>query len=119
MTIADIRWFIANPGLWVWQEGGDISGFSAADPRNGYVWALFVDNAAAGRGIGRALLYRACGTPQGCRLHPHMADDRPRDTGGTCLSQGRMAIDWRAGQRATLRTGNLAHRTLPGTNRHS
>jgi ribosomal protein S18 acetylase RimI-like enzyme len=62
VTIADIRWFIANPGLWVWQEDGDISGFSAADPRNGYIWALFVDNAAAGRGIGRALLDRACET---------------------------------------------------------
>ncbi|MDM9622547.1 GNAT family N-acetyltransferase [Rhizobium sp. S96] len=118
MTIADIQWFIANPGLWVWQEGGDIRGFSAVDPRNGYVWALFVDNAAAGRGIGRAAR-QGLRDLEGCRLHPHVADHRPRNPGGAYLSQGRLAIDCRAGQRAAFRTGNLVRRTLLGTNRHS
>jgi ribosomal protein S18 acetylase RimI-like enzyme len=36
--------------------------FSAGDPRDGSIWALFVDPAFEGRGIGRDLLALACGT---------------------------------------------------------
>jgi GNAT superfamily N-acetyltransferase len=64
VTREDIRWFIANPGLWVWYEDGAVRGFSAADPRNGFIWALFVDAPYGGRGIGRALLAQACQTPR-------------------------------------------------------
>ena len=32
VTFADYQWFIANPGIFVWEEGGRIVGFSAADP---------------------------------------------------------------------------------------
>jgi ribosomal protein S18 acetylase RimI-like enzyme len=60
VTIEEVRWFIANPGLFVWEEHAHIRGFSAADPRTGNIWALFVDNAQQGRGIGRALLDQAC-----------------------------------------------------------
>ena len=37
-------------------------GFSPGDPRDGSIWALFVDPADEGRGIGRALLALACDT---------------------------------------------------------
>jgi GNAT superfamily N-acetyltransferase len=60
VTIADVRWFIANPGIFVWEEAGRIVGFSAADPRNGSIWALFMDQAYEGRGIARALFTQSC-----------------------------------------------------------
>lgn len=62
VTLEDIRWFIANPGIFVWEENGEIAGFSAADTRNGFIWALFVDERYSGRGIGRTLLEYACQT---------------------------------------------------------
>ena len=40
-------------------SGGRVLGFSAAEPRDGTIWALFVDPAAEGRGLGRALLAAA------------------------------------------------------------
>lgn len=58
----DVAWFMENPGIWVWEEAGSVLGFSAADPRDGTIWALFVDPAHERRGIGRALLDAACGT---------------------------------------------------------
>jgi len=60
ITEAEVTWFLDNPGFWVWEEHGVVLGFSAADPRNGSVWALFVDPAQEGRGIGRALFATAC-----------------------------------------------------------
>jgi ribosomal protein S18 acetylase RimI-like enzyme len=52
-------WYIAGPGNWVWQDDSEIAGFSASDPRDGSIWALFVDPKSEGRGIGRALLTQA------------------------------------------------------------
>jgi GNAT superfamily N-acetyltransferase len=43
-------------GIFVWEEDGQVVGFSAADPRNGSISALFMDHAYEGRGIARALL---------------------------------------------------------------
>jgi GNAT superfamily N-acetyltransferase len=60
VTAADIRRYLDAGEMWVWDEGGAIMGFSAADTRDGSVWALFVDPAHEGRGIGRALLAMAC-----------------------------------------------------------
>ena len=60
VTDADYQWFSENPGIWVWDEDGQILGFSAADTRDGTIWALFIDPAHEGRGIGRALLAKAC-----------------------------------------------------------
>ncbi len=60
VTDADYRWFNDNPGIWVWEEDGRILGFSAADTRDGTIWALFIDPDHEGRGIGRALLAKAC-----------------------------------------------------------
>jgi ADP-ribose pyrophosphatase YjhB (NUDIX family)/GNAT superfamily N-acetyltransferase len=60
VTDADYRWFTENPGIWVWEEDGLILGFSAADTRDGTIWALFIDPDHEGRGIGRALLAKSC-----------------------------------------------------------
>ena len=60
VTLADYQWFIANPGIFVWEEGGRIVGLSAADPREGSIWALFMDQAYGGRGIAQLLFERAC-----------------------------------------------------------
>jgi hypothetical protein len=43
VTDADYHWFSENPGIWVWEEDGRILGFSAADTRDGTIWALFID----------------------------------------------------------------------------
>ena len=60
VTVEDVRVFIADTGMFVWEDAGQVVGFSAADPRDGSIWALFVDPAYEGRGIGRALFERAC-----------------------------------------------------------
>ncbi len=60
VTIEHVRWFISNPGIFVWEEAGKVVGFSTADPRNGSIWALFMDQAYEGRGIARALFEQAC-----------------------------------------------------------
>jgi GNAT superfamily N-acetyltransferase len=53
-------WFEQTPGIWVWEEDGRILGFSAADTRDGTIWALFMDPAHERRGIGRQLFAKAC-----------------------------------------------------------
>jgi GNAT superfamily N-acetyltransferase len=60
ITAEMVHWFIDHPGIWLWDESGEVKGFSAADTRDGSVWALFVDPAHEGRGIGQALFARAC-----------------------------------------------------------
>ncbi|WP_158742620.1 GNAT family N-acetyltransferase [Acidisphaera sp. L21] len=60
VTPTQLRWFIDNPGIYLWLEAGTILGFSAADPRDGSIWALFMDPAHQGRGIARTLFARAC-----------------------------------------------------------
>ena len=62
VTDEDYAWFEEHPGIWVWEEGRRILGFSAADTRDGTIWALFVDPACKRRGIGRALFEAACDT---------------------------------------------------------
>jgi GNAT superfamily N-acetyltransferase len=60
VTAADCAAFIDRTEMWVWVEDGQILGFSAGDPRDGSIWALFVDPANEGGGIG--LLALACNT---------------------------------------------------------
>jgi GNAT superfamily N-acetyltransferase len=62
VTAADCAAFIDHAEMWVWVEDGQVQGFSAGDPSDGTIWALFVDPAFEGRGIGRTLLALACGT---------------------------------------------------------
>jgi GNAT superfamily N-acetyltransferase len=53
-------WIFDNAAFWVWEEDSVIRGFSAADPRNGEIFALFIHPSYEGRGIGQALLPPAC-----------------------------------------------------------
>jgi GNAT superfamily N-acetyltransferase len=62
VTLADYEWHIAHAPIHVWEEDGVIKGLSAGDPRDGSIWALFVDPAYEGRGIGQALIRAACGS---------------------------------------------------------
>jgi ribosomal protein S18 acetylase RimI-like enzyme len=55
-----VDWLFDNSTFWVWEEDGAIQGFSAADPRDGSICALFVHPSYERRGIGRALLPLAC-----------------------------------------------------------
>jgi GNAT superfamily N-acetyltransferase len=60
VTLADYMWFIDNAAIHVWEVSDTIRGLSAGDPRDG--WALFVDSAFEGRGIGQALIAASCFT---------------------------------------------------------
>jgi GNAT superfamily N-acetyltransferase len=60
VTESDIQRYLDTSEMWVWDDGGIIKGFSAADTRDGSVWALFVDPPYESHGIGRALLAEAC-----------------------------------------------------------
>jgi len=60
VTAADYAWFVARRRVWLAEAGGVLHGFAASDPRDGTIWALFVDPACEGRGTGTALLARAC-----------------------------------------------------------
>jgi GNAT superfamily N-acetyltransferase len=62
VTAADCAAFIDRAEMWVWVEDRRILGFSAGDPADGTIWAMFVDPAHEGRGIGRTLLAFACNT---------------------------------------------------------
>jgi len=60
VTMKDVFWFVDNPGIFLWEEDGSTVGFSASDPRNGNIFALFVEERYERRGIGKALFERAC-----------------------------------------------------------
>jgi GNAT superfamily N-acetyltransferase len=55
-----VDWIFDHSTFWVWEQDGAIQGFSAADPRDGTIFALFVHPSYERRGIGRALLPLAC-----------------------------------------------------------
>lgn len=60
VTEEEYIWFIQNGPLWVYETESNIHGFSAGDPRDGTIWALFIDPAKEKQGIGRQLFERAC-----------------------------------------------------------
>ncbi len=60
VTRADYDRFVANGSVWVSETGDHILGFSASNAGDGTIWALFVDPAHLGSGIGTSLLRKAC-----------------------------------------------------------
>ena len=60
VTRADYDWFVAESRIWLGEIDGQVAGFAAGDPRDGTIWALFVDPAQEGAGLGRLLLARVC-----------------------------------------------------------
>src|SRR5579871_3958748 len=83
------NWLLDNSAFWVWEEDGVVQGFSAADTRDGMIFALFVHPSHEGRGIGRALLP---GLPNSSRQRPCRchANDRCWYPRRTVLSSGRL-----------------------------
>lgn len=55
-----VDYLIDRDAFWVFEADGAIHGFSSADPRDGSIFALFMDRASEGRGIARLLLDAAC-----------------------------------------------------------
>ena len=53
-------WIFEHGTFWVWEEAGAVQGFSVADSRDGTIFGLFIHPDYEGRGIGRALLPKAC-----------------------------------------------------------
>ncbi len=60
VSLADYEWFVEQNRVWVAVDQGLIVGFSASDNRDGSIWALFLDPASQGQGLGAALLTLAC-----------------------------------------------------------
>jgi ribosomal protein S18 acetylase RimI-like enzyme len=60
VTLAEYSWFIDHAAIHVWEKDECIQGFSAGDPRDGSIWALFVHPAFEGRGVGQSLIEVAC-----------------------------------------------------------
>ncbi len=56
VTEAEVDWYRENAIFLVAEVDGDVAGFTCANHQTGLVWALFLDEAHEGRGIGRALL---------------------------------------------------------------
>jgi len=60
VTREDCDWFVQRRRVWVAEIDGRVAGFSASDPRDATIWALFVDPDFEGRGLGSMLLAQAC-----------------------------------------------------------
>jgi GNAT superfamily N-acetyltransferase len=91
VTVKDVGWFVDHPGIFVWVEDNKIVGFSAADPRDGSIFALFVEEAYERRGIRRALFERACKVLDEANSARMWLTTWPGNACGALLSLGRMA----------------------------
>ena len=61
VTDAEVGWYMDEAIFLVSEDEEGVQGFACANPQTGYVWALFVIDAAQGRGHGTALLDEAIG----------------------------------------------------------
>jgi GNAT superfamily N-acetyltransferase len=59
ITDAEVAWYLDEAIFLVSEDDSGVQGFVCANPQTGYVWALFVIDAAHGRGHGTALLDKA------------------------------------------------------------
>lgn len=60
VTVDHVRAHVDTGGAFVWVDAQRVVGFSIAEPRDGNIVALFVEEPYERRGIGRALFERAC-----------------------------------------------------------
>lgn len=56
VTQAELDWYREQAIFLVAEMAGEVVGFTCANHQTGLIWALFMDAAHEGRGIGRALL---------------------------------------------------------------
>lgn len=61
VTQAEVLWYLDHAIFLVSEDEHAIQGFVCANPQTGFVWALFVDDRAQGRGHGTLLLDAALG----------------------------------------------------------
>jgi GNAT superfamily N-acetyltransferase len=59
VTDGEVAWYLDEAIFLVAEDELGVQGFVCANPQTGYVWALFVIDAAQGRGLGTALLDEA------------------------------------------------------------
>jgi GNAT superfamily N-acetyltransferase len=59
VTDAEVAWYLDEAVFLVCEDETAVQGFICANPQTGYVWALFVIDAAHGRGFGTELLDEA------------------------------------------------------------
>ena len=59
VTDEEVFWYMDHGVFLVAEDEGGVQGFTCANPQTGYVWALFVIDAAHGRGFGTALIEAA------------------------------------------------------------
>ncbi len=69
VTREDYRRFVSAGLVWVAEVAGRPVGFSAGDPRDGTIWALFVDPEGEGQGLGARLLDKACADLKASGFH--------------------------------------------------
>ncbi len=94
----DLRRLIASGAVTAWDDAGDIAGFAALD---GGAIHLLVDAMQRSRGVGRALLARACDSLRQSG-HAEAMVTLPR---GSAAERHYLAAGWRvAGRNATGRT---------------
>ena len=60
VTRADYVWFVKQGRIWLTEVGDEVAGFAAGNPRDGTIWALFVDPRFEGAGLGANLLAKVC-----------------------------------------------------------
>ena len=103
VTLADYTWHITHAPIYVWEDAGLIKGMSAGDPRNGSIWALFVDHAFEGQGIGQALILAAC-TSLGAAGHriAKLSTEPGREQSGSICAMGGLPKGTRRGARLSL-----------------
>ncbi|KPH78984.1 MULTISPECIES: GNAT family N-acetyltransferase [Bosea] len=56
VTDEEVAWYREQAIFLVAEVDGAVAGFTCANHQTGLVWALFIDKAHEGRGLGRALL---------------------------------------------------------------
>lgn len=56
VSAEEVEWYRAQAIFLVAEVAGEVVGFTCANHQTGLIWALFMDAAHEGRGIGRALL---------------------------------------------------------------
>ena len=56
VTDAEVAWYLDEAIFLVSEDDAGVRGFACANHQTGYIWALFVIEAAQGRGHGTALL---------------------------------------------------------------
>jgi GNAT superfamily N-acetyltransferase len=56
VTEEEVLWYLDEAIFLVSEDEAGVQGFTCANPQTGYVWALFVIDAAQGRGHGGGLL---------------------------------------------------------------